>query len=201
MPHSCLSPQLCQFQLSSCYRNVNHIRDPRGERLYFLAFQSLSSGRHFRRRLVWILSKPTRICHIKDFKPWKKMSETHSTSMSKPPSLPNIKVCHICFRLFPKTSNLTDTLESYFYPPVGAPGWLSRLSDWLRLRSRSHSSWVRAPRRALCWQLRAWSLLRILCLPPFLPLPCSCSLSVPKINKCWKKLKKKINKIKCISSK
>ena len=40
----------------------------------------------------------------------------------------------------------------------GAPGWLSRLSVRLQLRSWSHSLWVRAPRRALCWQLRAWSL-------------------------------------------
>ena len=32
----------------------------------------------------------------------------------------------------------------------GAPEWLSGLSVRLRLRSRSHGSWVRAPRRALC---------------------------------------------------
>ena len=30
----------------------------------------------------------------------------------------------------------------------GAPGWLSRLSGRLRLRSRSRGPWVRAPRRA-----------------------------------------------------
>ena len=67
----------------------------------------------------------------------------------------------------------------------GAPGWLSRLSGRLRLRSWSHGLWVRAPRRALCWQLRAWSLFRILCLPFSLLLPCSCSvsLSLSKINK------------------
>ena len=46
----------------------------------------------------------------------------------------------------------------------GAPWWLSRLSGQLRLRSWTHSSWVRVPCWALCWQLRAWSLLRILCL-------------------------------------
>ena len=35
------------------------------------------------------------------------------------------------------------------------------------------------PSRALCWQLRAWSLLWSLCLPLSLPLsPCSCSVSV-----------------------
>ena len=43
-------------------------------------------------------------------------------------------------------------------------GWLSRLSNWLRLRSWSHGLRVRAPRQALCWQLTAWSLLRIQCL-------------------------------------
>ena len=47
----------------------------------------------------------------------------------------------------------------------GGPGWPRRLSVWLQLGWRSHSAWVRAPRRALCWQLRAWSLLPILCLP------------------------------------
>ena len=57
----------------------------------------------------------------------------------------------------------------------------SQLSVQLRLRSRSHSSWVWALCQALCWQLRAWSLLQILHLPPFLPLPCLCCLS--KINK------------------
>ena len=49
------------------------------------------------------------------------------------------------------------------------PGWLSRLNVRLRLRSWSHGLWVRAPRRALCWQLGAWSLLQILCLPLALP--------------------------------
>ena len=32
----------------------------------------------------------------------------------------------------------------------GAPEWLSWLSDWLQLRSWSHSSWVQAPPQALC---------------------------------------------------
>ena len=35
-------------------------------------------------------------------------------------------------------------------PLGGAPGWLSRLSNELRLRSWSHGSGVRAPHRALC---------------------------------------------------
>ena len=66
----------------------------------------------------------------------------------------------------------------------GAPGWLSRSGVWLRLRSWSCRSWVRALCRAVCGRLRAWSLLHILCLPPSLPLPCSCSicLSLSKIN-------------------
>ena len=67
---------------------------------------------------------------------------------------------------------------------VGAPGWLSRLGVRLWLRSWSHSPWVRALRRALCWQLGAWSLLRILCLPLSLPLPCSYSCLSLKKNKC-----------------
>ena len=54
---------------------------------------------------------------------------------------------------------------------TGAPGWLSRLSVQLRLRSWSCGSQVWAPRGALCWQLRAWSLLLILCLPLSLTLP------------------------------
>ena len=67
--------------------------------------------------------------------------------------------------------------------PLGAPGWLSQLSVQLQLRSWSHSPRVRAPRKALCWYLRAWSLLWILCLPPSLPLPCSCSVSLCLKNK------------------
>ena len=59
----------------------------------------------------------------------------------------------------------------------GAPGWLSRLSIGLPLRSRSHSFWVWALSQTLCWQLRAWRLLRILCLPLSLPLPYSRSVS------------------------
>ena len=79
---------------------------------------------------------------------------------------------------------------------TGVPGWLSRLSVWLQLRSWSHGPWVWAPHRALCWQCRAWSLFQILCLPLSLwPSPThALSLSVSKINKkCLKKLLK-INK-------
>ena len=72
--------------------------------------------------------------------------------------------------------------KHFFKTCLGVPGWLSWLSVQLWLRSWSHGSWVRASCRALCWQLRAWSLLRILCLPLSLPLPCSRSVSVSKIN-------------------
>ena len=50
-----------------------------------------------------------------------------------------------------------------------------------------------SPTWALCWQLRAWSLLQMLCLPLSLPLPCSralsLSLSVSRINKTLKRMK------------
>ena len=72
----------------------------------------------------------------------------------------------------------------------GAPGWLSRLSVWLRLRSWSHGSWVQAPHRALCWQLRAGSLLRILCLPLSLPLPAHALFLSLKKKQTFKILKK-----------
>ena len=80
----------------------------------------------------------------------------------------------------------------------GAPGWLSQLSVPLQLRSWSCSLWVRALHQALCWQLRAWSLLLVLCLPLSLSLPCSCSVSLclkHKIN-IFKKLKKNFFKRK-----
>ena len=64
----------------------------------------------------------------------------------------------------------------------GAPGWLSWLSLWLQLRSWSQGCWVPAPRGALCWQLRAWSLLWILSVSLSLPLPHSQSLSPSRIN-------------------
>ena len=71
---------------------------------------------------------------------------------------------------------------------IGTPGWLSRLSVRLQLRSWFHGSWVWAPRRALCWQLTAWNLLWILCLPLSLPLPYLCSVSQKWIN-VWKRKK------------
>ena len=86
-------------------------------------------------------------------------------------------------------SFLSDLFKIYFF---GVPGWLSRLSVRLRPRSRSHTPWVRALHRGLCWQLRAWSPLQILCLPISLPLPRSCSVSLCPTNK-WT-LKKKFFK-------
>ena len=62
-------------------------------------------------------------------------------------------------------------------------------------RSRSRGPWVRAPRQALCWQLRAWSPFQILCLPLSLPLPCSCSVSLCLKNKWTLKKFKKINSL------
>ena len=50
-------------------------------------------------------------------------------------------------------------------------------------RSRSRGPRVRAPRQALGWWLRAWSLFPILCLPLALPLPRSCSVSLCPKNK------------------
>ena len=83
----------------------------------------------------------------------------------------NITLWFISYRL----------LKKYFHS--GARGWLSWLSVWLRLRSWSHGSWVKAPHRALCWQLRAWSLLQILYLPLSLSLPCLCSVSLSLLQK------------------
>ena len=63
---------------------------------------------------------------------------------------------------------------------AAAPEWLSGLSVWLLLRSRSCGSWVWVPRRAVCWQLRAWSLPWILCLPCSAH-PCTRSVSLSEI--------------------
>ena len=67
-------------------------------------------------------------------------------------------------------------LELETWTAFKAPRWLSWLGVRLQLRSRSCCPWVWAPHRALCWQLRAWSLHRILCLPHSLPFPHSCSV-------------------------
>ena len=78
----------------------------------------------------------------------------------------------------------TSIVGSWKYGAEGAPGWLSRLSVRFRLRSWPRGLWVQAPRQALCWPLRTWSLFQILCLPLSLTLPVhALSLSVSKINK------------------
>ena len=53
-----------------------------------------------------------------------------------------------------------------------APGWLIWLSFWLA-QVMICASWIQTPCQALCWQLRAWSLLQILCFPISLPLSSS----------------------------
>ena len=68
-----------------------------------------------------------------------------------------------------------------------APGWLSWLSIWLRLRSWSCSSWVQAPHRAVCCQRRAGFRSSVLLSVP-LPHLCALSFSLSKISL------KKINK-------
>ena len=71
-----------------------------------------------------------------------------------------------------------DRFNSIQERTFGVPGWLGRLRVWLQPRSWSHGPWVWAPCQALCWRLRAWSLLQILYLPLSLPLLHSCSVSV-----------------------
>ena len=74
----------------------------------------------------------------------------------------------------------------------GAPGWLSRLSLRLQLRTGSRSSWVQAPHQVFCSQPRACygsSVPLSLSLPHSLtlthslslPLPCLCTPSLSKI--------------------
>ena len=86
---------------------------------------------------------------------------------------------------------------TFKYVFLGAPGWLSRLSIRLPLRSWPHGSCVQAPHQALGWQLKAWSLLQIL--SPSLPLPGSLSLSLSLKNKHFFKFKKKCLSHKVIS--
>ena len=82
------------------------------------------------------------------------------------------------------------------------PGWLSRLSVWLRLKSWSHGLWVQAPHRALYWQFRAWNLLLILCLPLSLfPSPdCAPCLSLSLSLKNKLTLKKRTNMVLSIDA-
>ena len=75
----------------------------------------------------------------------------------------------------------------------GAPGWLGWLTLRLWLRSWSPILWVQVLCWALCWQLRAWSLLWILYIPLSAPPPLALAraralslsplLSLSKLNK------------------
>ena len=97
-----------------------------------------------------------------------------SVSLSPCPSL-----LILCLSLTNK--NKQKKFKNIFF--LGAPGWLSWLSIWLQLRSRSQGLWVGVLYLALCWQLRAWSLLWSLGLPLYLPLPHSRSVSFCLKNK------------------
>ena len=65
--------------------------------------------------------------------------------------------------------------------PTLAQAMVSHLVSW------SRSLWVRALSWALCWQLRAWSLLQILCLPLCPSTTHALSLS-KKRGKHWNKI-------------
>ena len=98
-----------------------------------------------------------------------------------------------------------ELASAFCKKPLGAPGWLSQLSVRLWFRSWSCGPWVWAPHQALCWQLGAWSLLQILCLPLSLPLfysrfiSLSLSLSLSK-KKTKKPLDNKKEKEKPVST-
>ena len=98
----------------------------------------------------------------------------------------NPLLCCINLLLYPHDNYnvLINTVTIVNLEIIGAPGWLSWLSVRLPLRSWSHTPWVWAPHQALCWQLRAWSLLQICVSPSLCPSPANAlSLSVSKINK------------------
>ena len=66
---------------------------------------------------------------------------------------------------------------------LGAPGWLSQLTEQLQLRSWSRSPWVWAPRWALCWQCRTCLGLSLSpCLSASSTHTLSLSLSQKKLN-------------------
>ena len=105
-------------------------------------------------------------CRILDFmymKFWKRLGWSEGTVCrgTQQKSLEVIETFHILFEVaFTQVFTTVKTHGTVHLERVsfGAPGWLRWLSVRLRLRSWSHSSWVRATRLALCWQLGAWSL-------------------------------------------
>ena len=123
--------------------------------------------------LVWLTSR------LSKEKPFTEII----TKISYPKSTCVSSSCYS--RTFRVSRNAFQQIQFLFKIGFGeAPRWLSQLSVWLRLKSWSSGSWVWAPHRALCWQLRAWSLLRILRLPlcssPARALPLSLSFSLSK---------------------
>ena len=116
--------------------------------------------------------------------------------------LSGLQMCHL-FSHYSNSLGISISRERFSY---------LKMADWMgslvaqsvkrptSARSRFRSPWVRAPRRALGWWLRAWSLFPILCLPLSLPLPRSCSVSVPKINKNVEKKIRKYNNCKYLCS-
>ena len=59
----------------------------------------------------------------------------------------------------------------FFKCPSGVPGWVAQSVERLTLAQVMVSlPWARAPHRALCSQLRAWTALWTLCLPLSPPL-------------------------------
>ena len=85
------------------------------------------------------------------------------------------QLCHYSTRAAIDTQSMSGSLR-------GSVGWGSHFGSGHDL-----SLWLLPPHRAFCWQLRAWSLLQILCLPLSLsapPLLLLClSLYLSKINK------------------
>ena len=72
---------------------------------------------------------------------------------------------------------LSQEKEDLKQKPSGAPGWLSRLSVRIQLRSGSHGSWVRAPVRLCADGSEPGACFRV-CVSLSLPLPCSLSVSL-----------------------
>ena len=66
---------------------------------------------------------------------------------------------------------------------LGTPGWLSQLRIQLRLRSWFCISQVWAPHPALCWHLKSWNLLRLLCFVSLSAPPLTFCVSVSLRNK------------------
>ena len=75
------------------------------------------------------------------------------------------------------TNVFTELRESNIKEFKGGAAWVAQSVECLT-SALVMISWLQiwAPHQALCWQLRAWSLLQILCFPLSLPLPHSHTL-------------------------